>query len=83
MDYTPRGASGGPKPHAPPFPPPSPPPQLACTFCMYGQSDLILFCFNAFDADNSGVIDENEFMQVRRPRAATTCGLCVQLTCVR
>lgn len=38
--------------------------QLACTFCMYSHDDMIMFCFTAFDTDNSGVIDENEFLQL-------------------
>lgn len=38
--------------------------QTVCTFCMYSQDDILLFTFNAFDADNSGVIDEGEFMQL-------------------
>ena len=38
--------------------------QMACTFCMYTKDDLLLFAFNAFDLDNSGVIDELEFMQL-------------------
>lgn len=31
---------------------------------MYSRLDLMLFSFNAFDSDNSGVIDEQEFMQL-------------------
>ena len=36
--------------------------QVVCTFAMYGEDDLLLFGFNAFDQENTGVIDENEFM---------------------
>jgi hypothetical protein len=38
--------------------------QIVCTFCMYAKDDILLYSFNAFDADNSGVIDETEFMQL-------------------
>ena len=38
--------------------------QAVCTFNMYTKDDILLYAFNAFDADNSGVIDEGEFMQL-------------------
>lgn len=38
--------------------------QSVCTFCMYTKDDILLFAFNAFDSDMSGVIDEKEFIQL-------------------
>ena len=34
--------------------------QVVCTFAMYGEDDILLFGFNAFDQENTGVINENE-----------------------
>lgn len=32
------------------------------TYCMYSKEDILRFCFNCFDKDNSDSIDEGEFM---------------------
>jgi hypothetical protein len=34
--------------------------QVVCTFAMYGEDDILLFGFNAFDQENTGVINETE-----------------------
>jgi hypothetical protein len=36
--------------------------QVVCTFAMYSEDDILVFAFNQFDKDNTGVIDEREFI---------------------
>jgi hypothetical protein len=36
--------------------------QVVCTFAMYSEDDILVFSFNQFDKDNTGVIDEREFI---------------------
>jgi Ca2+-binding EF-hand superfamily protein len=38
--------------------------QVVCTFAMYGREDILLYTFNQFDKENTGVIDEREYIAV-------------------
>jgi len=35
--------------------------QVCATYCIYSQTDILKFCFDCFDRDSSGYIDEDEF----------------------
>ena len=43
--------------------------QVVCTFAMYGEDDILLFGFNAFDQENTGVINETELRVPVAPAA--------------
>lgn len=34
---------------------------VCSTWCLFSKTDILRFCFDCFDADSSGYIDENEF----------------------
>ena len=36
--------------------------QALSTYCMFNKDQILKFCFDTFDADNSGTIEEDEFM---------------------
>ena len=36
------------------------------TYCMYTKEDILKFCFDIFDADGSGCLDEKEFVELCR-----------------
>lgn len=38
--------------------------QLVATYCLFNREDMLMFCFQAFDKDASGVIDEEEFIEL-------------------
>lgn len=38
--------------------------QLCVIYCMYTREDILMFAFQAFDRDGSGVIDEDEFIEL-------------------
>lgn len=44
--------------------------QVVCTFAMYGEDDILLFGFNAFDQENTGVINETELRVPVAPAGA-------------
>ena len=35
--------------------------KLCGTYCMFSQKDILRFCFDCFDSDSSGFIDEDEY----------------------
>ena len=35
-----------------------------CRFCTYNKEQILRFCFDRFDLDKSGALDEREFMQM-------------------
>lgn len=37
---------------------------VALMYCMYTKDDILKFCFDLFDLDNGGTIDEKEFMEM-------------------
>jgi Ca2+-binding EF-hand superfamily protein len=40
--------------------------KLCATYCMFSQKDILRFCFDCFDSDSSGFIDENEYKHLCR-----------------
>uniref|UniRef100_A0A7S1GEX5 EF-hand domain-containing protein n=1 Tax=Bicosoecida sp. CB-2014 TaxID=1486930 RepID=A0A7S1GEX5_9STRA len=38
--------------------------QLCIIYCRYSRDDILMFAFQAFDRDGSGVIDEDEFIEL-------------------
>jgi Ca2+-binding EF-hand superfamily protein len=36
--------------------------QILCSYCVYSKDDILRFCFDTFDKDGSGEIDENEYI---------------------
>lgn len=38
--------------------------QLCLIYCRYSRDDILMFAFQAFDRDGSGVIDEDEFIEL-------------------
>ncbi len=39
---------------------------LVATYCMYSEEDIQSFVFQTFDKDDSGKIDEDEFLDLAR-----------------
>lgn len=40
--------------------------RVVCIYSMYTQTDILQFCFQTFDKDGSGTIDEEEFLDMTR-----------------
>jgi Ca2+-binding EF-hand superfamily protein len=40
--------------------------RILATYCMYTQSEILRFCFEMFDKDGSGAIDEKELVELCR-----------------
>ncbi|CAM9257843.1 unnamed protein product, partial [Phaeothamnion confervicola] len=38
--------------------------RVLVTFCLHSREEILRFCFNQFDVDGSGTIDEQEFVQL-------------------
>ena len=38
--------------------------KVCSTYCVYSRKDLLKFCFECFDTDSSGFIDENEYKRM-------------------
>ena len=36
--------------------------QILCSYCVYSKEDILSFCFDTFDKDGSGEIDEQEYL---------------------
>ena len=40
--------------------------KLCASYCMFSQKDILRLCFDCFDSDSSGFIDENEYKHLCR-----------------
>lgn len=40
--------------------------RVICTYCMFTKEEILRFCFRYFDMDDSGSIDEKEYMTLAR-----------------
>ena len=40
--------------------------RIVCLYCYFSEEDILNFCFQTFDKDASGQIDEEEFLDLAR-----------------
>eukprot|EP00750_Incisomonas_marina_P028659 INCI681.3.p1 GENE.INCI681.3~~INCI681.3.p1 ORF type:complete len:373 (-),score=82.67 INCI681.3:80-1198(-) len=40
--------------------------RIVCLYCYFSEEDILNFCFQTFDKDSSGQIDEDEFLDLAR-----------------